>query len=47
MNYCVDFSTCQYYELKNHKIGLLINQEVQVNKVTSNCILYKHNLNKY
>ena len=35
MNYCVDYSTYMYYELTYCKI------EVQVNKVTSNCTLYK------
>ena len=33
--------TCLYYKLTNCKVGMLTNQEVQVNKVTSNCTLYK------
>ena len=37
MNYCVDFSTCLYYELTNYKIGLLKPR----NTATSNRTLYK------
>ena len=39
MNYCVGYSTCQYYEPTNCKIGLL-KLRVQVNKVISNCTVY-------
>ena len=41
MNYCLYFSTCLYYELANCKIGLLKPRSTGVNKVTSNCTLYK------
>ena len=41
MTYCINFITCLYYKLTNCKVGMLNNQEVQMNKVTSNCTLYK------
>ena len=42
MKYCLDLGTCMYYKLTNSKIRRPAkDQEVKVNKITSNYTLYK------
>ena len=46
MNYCLNFSTCLYYDLTNCKTGLLKPRSTR-KKVTLTVDYIKHKLNKY